>query len=36
VREDKVIRRGGSAGRFGVVEMVPGSSVLAIDDDRNA
>jgi 8-oxo-dGTP pyrophosphatase MutT (NUDIX family) len=35
VREDKVIRPGGSAGRFGVVEMVSGSSVLAIDDDRS-
>jgi ADP-ribose pyrophosphatase len=34
VREDKVIRPGGSAGLFGVVEMVGGSSVLAIDHDN--
>src|SRR5688500_18030787 len=35
VREDKVIRPGGSAGLFGVVEMVGGSSVLAIDHEDN-
>jgi ADP-ribose pyrophosphatase len=32
LREDRVIRPGGSAGIFGVVEMGAGSSVLAIDD----
>jgi ADP-ribose pyrophosphatase len=31
VREDQVIRPGGSVGFFGVVDMVSGSSVLAID-----
>jgi 8-oxo-dGTP pyrophosphatase MutT (NUDIX family) len=36
VREDRVIRPGGSEGLFGVVEMVGGSSVLAVDDDENA
>jgi ADP-ribose pyrophosphatase len=36
VREDRVIRPGGSEGLFGVVEMVPGSSVLAIDGEDNA
>ena len=36
VREDRVIRPGGSEGLFGVVEMVPGSSVLAIDGENNA
>ena len=35
VREDRVIRPGGSEGLFGVVEMVAGSSVLAIDEDDN-
>jgi ADP-ribose pyrophosphatase len=35
VREDRVIRPGGSEGPFGVVEMVDGSSVLAIDDGNN-
>lgn len=35
VREDRVIRPGGSEGLFGVVEMVGGSSVLAIDHDDN-
>ena len=33
VREDKVIRPGGSEGLFGVVEMVGGSSVLAVEDN---
>lgn len=33
VHEDAIIRPGGVRGIFGVVEMVPGSSVLAIDDD---
>ena len=33
VREDRVIRPGGSEGLFGVVEMTSGSSVLAIDAD---
>lgn len=32
VREDKVIRPGGSAGIFGIVEMVPGSSILPFED----
>jgi len=32
VREDRVIRPGGTEGSFGVVEMVAGSSVLALDD----
>ena len=36
VREDRVIRPGGSEGLFGVVEMVAGSSVLAIDAEDNA
>lgn len=36
VREDRVIRPGGSEGLFGVVEMVAGSSVLAIDGKNNA
>src|SRR5262245_12660581 len=31
VREDRVIRPGGTEGLFGVVEMTSGSSVLAID-----
>ncbi|MGH6928806.1 MAG: NUDIX domain-containing protein [Dongiaceae bacterium] len=35
VREDQVIRPGGSAGLFGVVEMVGGSSVLAVDREEN-
>lgn len=33
VREDSVIRPGGSDGRFGVVTMRPGSTVVAVDDD---
>src|SRR5215510_14916898 len=33
LREDRVIRPGGSEGLFGVVEMASGSSVLAIDAD---
>jgi len=33
VREDRVIRPGGSEGLFGVVEMTSGSSVLALDAD---
>ncbi len=36
MREDRVIRPGGSEGLFGVVEMVPGSSVLAIDEENHA
>lgn len=32
VREDKVIRPDGKSGIFGVVEMVPGVSVLPLDD----
>ena len=35
VREDRVIRPGGREGPFGVVEMVDGSSVLALDSDDN-
>src|SRR5215471_2564392 len=35
LREDRVIRPGGSEGLFGVVEMASGSSVLAIDADSN-
>jgi ADP-ribose pyrophosphatase len=35
VREDRVIRPGGHEGPFGVVEMIAGSSVLALDgEDR--
>jgi len=34
VREDKVIRPGGTEGIFGVVEMKAGSSVLALTDDN--
>ncbi len=33
VREDRVIRPDGQDGIFGVVEMVPGISVLPLDDD---
>lgn len=33
VREDAVVRPGGDAGRFAVVTMQPGSSVLAVDSD---
>lgn len=33
VREDAVIRPGGEPGIFGVVTMVPGATVLAIDDE---
>jgi 8-oxo-dGTP pyrophosphatase MutT (NUDIX family) len=36
VREDRVIRPGGTEGLFGVVEMVAGSSVLAIDGENNS
>lgn len=35
VREDQVIRPGGSPGVFGVVTMRPGSTVLALDKDLN-
>lgn len=35
LREDKVIRPGGSEGIFGIIEMVPGSSVLPLDNDGN-
>jgi ADP-ribose pyrophosphatase len=35
VREDQVIRPGGSEGLFGVVEMVGGSSVLAIEENND-
>jgi ADP-ribose pyrophosphatase len=35
VREDRVIRPGGTEGFFGVVEMVEGSSVLALDAEDN-
>ena len=35
VREDKVIRPDGKDGIFGVVEMVKGVSVLALDDDEH-
>ena len=34
VREDKVVRPGGTRGIFGVVEMKAGSSVLALTDDN--
>ena len=33
VREDRVIQPDGEEGAFGVVEMVPGVSVLPVDDD---
>lgn len=33
VREDKVLRPNGKAGLFGVVTILPGVSVLAIDDE---
>jgi ADP-ribose pyrophosphatase len=33
LREDQVIRPGGSQGIFAVLEMKPGSSVLALDDE---
>lgn len=32
VREERVLRRDGGKGLFGIVEMKPGSSVLALDD----
>lgn len=32
VREEHVLRRSGGKGLFGIVEMKPGSSVLAVDD----
>jgi ADP-ribose pyrophosphatase len=35
VREDRVIRPGGSEGLFGVVELVGRSSVLALDGDEH-
>ena len=35
VREDRVIRPGGTEGLFGVVEMVAGSSVLAVDGENH-
>lgn len=35
VREDEVIRPDGNEGIFGTVEMVPGVSVLPIDEDGN-
>lgn len=35
VREDGVVRPGGKEGIFGIVEMMPGSSVLPIDEDGN-
>lgn len=35
VREDQVIRPDGKPGIFGVVEMVPGISVLPIDEEGN-
>jgi ADP-ribose pyrophosphatase len=35
VREDEVIRPDGKPGIFGVVEMVPGASVLPIDENGN-
>jgi 8-oxo-dGTP pyrophosphatase MutT (NUDIX family) len=33
VREDRVIQPDGQEGAFGVVEMIPGVSVLPVDDD---
>lgn len=36
VREDQVNRPDGNPGLFGVIEMQPGSTVLAIDADHNA
>jgi hypothetical protein len=33
VREDRVIQPDGEEGAFGVVEMIPGVSVLPVDDD---
>ena len=35
VREDKVLRPDGKEGIFGVVNMVPGVSVLPVDDEGN-
>ncbi len=35
VREDRVIRPGGKEGIFGVVTMLPGSSIVAVDNDNN-
>jgi hypothetical protein len=35
VREDKVIRPGGKEGIFGIIEMIPGSSVLPVDNTGN-
>jgi 8-oxo-dGTP pyrophosphatase MutT (NUDIX family) len=36
VREDKVVQKNGVEGIFGVVEMLPGASILALDKDNNA
>ena len=36
VREDRVVRPDGAAGLFGIVDLKPGSSVLAIDDSGYA
>lgn len=36
VREDQVIRPGGKEGIFGVVEMKPGSTVLALNSENEA
>lgn len=35
VREDKIIHPNGKEGFFGIVEMVPGVSILALDEDNN-
>lgn len=35
VREDKVVKSGGKAGIFGIVTIVPGLSVIPIDDKGN-
>lgn len=35
VREDKVVRPGGKDGIFGIVTILPGSSVLPVDEDGN-
>lgn len=34
LREDEVIRPGGSDGRFAIVTMRPGATVVAVDDDH--
>jgi ADP-ribose pyrophosphatase len=36
LREDRVIRPGGSTGLFGVIEMRSGSTVLALDEQQHA